>query len=99
MKKLIVLISIVSVVLAYSCKKEVVRIEPDTGFEDPYSDVDYGNNPDLIPIDTSSYLGLHKLIFSTKCAVPACHDGAFEPDFRSVQGSYDQLVYPFDGRG
>ncbi|MGB1039629.1 MAG: hypothetical protein ACPGVD_02000 [Flavobacteriales bacterium] len=95
MKKIIVLISlaVVALIFALSCKKEVVRVEPDTDFDNPYSDVDYGDNPDLIPIDTSSYLGLHKLIFSTKCAVPACHDGAFEPDFRSVQGSYDQLVY------
>lgn len=75
-----------------SCKKERVRIEPDVP-SNPYDDVDYGNNPDAIPIDTSSFLGLHKLIFTPKCAVPACHDGAFEPDFRTIEGAYNQLVY------
>lgn len=93
MKKLIILIPIVlSIYFVNSCKKEVTRIEPDAP-ANPYDGVDYGNNPDLIPIDTSSYLGLHKLIFSPKCGVPACHDGAFEPDFRTIEGSYNQLVY------
>lgn len=75
-----------------SCKKEVTRIEPDAP-GNPYADIDYGNDPDAIPIDSASYLGLHNFIFSKKCAVPACHDGAFEPDFRTIEGSYNHLVY------
>lgn len=82
-----------SLLLMPSCKKEVTRIEPTTVPSNPYDNVDYGNNPSEIPVDSSSYLGLHKFIFSKKCAVPACHDGAFEPDFRTIEGSYNNLVY------
>ncbi len=94
MKKIIFLLPVIVLVFffAHSCKKDVTRVEPDAP-NNPYDNVDYGNNPDLIPIDTSSYLGLHTLIFSQKCGVPACHDGAFEPDFRTIEGSYNQLVY------
>ena len=70
-----------------ACKKEVTRVEPENTQTNPYSNIDYGNNPDDIPVDSASYLGLHKYIFSKKCAVPACHDGAFEPDFRTIEGS------------
>lgn len=86
-------LGVITLLIAFSCKKEVVRIEPDSNVDNPYDDIDYGNNPDQIPIDSASYLGLHKFIFEPKCAVPACHDGAFEPDFRTIQGSYNQLVF------
>ena len=94
MKKILITLSIISlgIILANSCKKERVRVEPDAP-SNPYDGVDYGNNPDAIPVDTNSFLGLHKLIFTPKCAVPACHDGAFEPDFRTIEGAYNQLVY------
>lgn len=74
-----------------ACKKEVNKVLPETP-KNPFDDVDYGNNPNEIPIDSSTYLGLHKFIFIKKCAVPACHDGAFEPDFRTIEGSYNNLV-------
>ena len=41
----------------------------------------------------SAIEGLHQDIFSVSCAIPACHDGSFEPDFRTVQSSYWTLVY------
>ena len=91
MKKLIVRISLlfVSMILMLeSCKKEVVVPE------NPYDKIDYGNN--VVPTDTlnpSSIAGLHRNLFLTKCAVPGCHDGNFEPDFRTVQSSYSTLVY------
>lgn len=43
--------------------------------------------------DPNSIAGLHKNIFSPRCAVPGCHDGTFEPDFRTVQSSYSSLVF------
>ena len=70
-----------------SCKKEEAPTNP-------YANVNYnfGNNPDSIP-DSSSITGLHKNIFSKRCANPGCHDGTFEPDFRTVQSSWSTLVY------
>jgi len=36
---------------------------------------------------------LHRDIFEVKCATPGCHDGSFEPDFRTVSSTYATLVY------
>ena len=95
-KKNILLIGLAFFILAfgfYACKKEITRVEPTNTQANPYSNIDYGSNPSDIPVDSASYLGLHKYIFAKKCAVPACHDGAFEPDFRTIEGSYNSLVY------
>lgn len=94
MMKKQIYISLLIVALISSCKEEINRIEPDTSsIGNPYDGIDYGSDPNTALIDSSSYLGLHEFIFSKKCAVPACHDGAFEPDFRTIEGSYNNLVY------
>ncbi len=74
-----------------SCTKEVGSEMP----ENPYLKIDYS---DTLPIpaellDPNTIEGLHQTLFKNRCAVPACHDGAFEPDFRTVQSSYSTLVY------
>ena len=60
------------------------------------------NNPDLLPpvdtinntvIDEESFIGLHTMIFSPTCSNSGCHDGSFEPDFRTIESSYNTLVY------
>ena len=43
--------------------------------------------------DSASIAGIHQFILNPKCNIPACHDGTFEPDFRSPQSSYATLVY------
>jgi hypothetical protein len=83
------------VMILFSCTKEEVK-EADPDPENPFS-------PVVNPIDTDttttvtpdpySITGLHKNIFSTKCNVPGCHDGTFEPDFRTIQSTYSTLVY------
>jgi hypothetical protein len=60
----------------------------------PYDSVDYGTTTETDSVlDPASIAGLHKNIFSKKCANPGCHDGTFEPDFRTVQSSYSTLIY------
>lgn len=54
--------------------------------------IDIPDMPSVEP-DSASLVGLHKFIFSQSCAVPGCHDGAFEPDFRTVQSTYSTLVF------
>lgn len=85
----------VALILAFagisSCEKEVIRDEPTV--TNPYDDVDYGGGGSGVPVDSTTFLGVHQYIFSTTCAVPACHDGSFEPDFRTVQSAYNTLVY------
>lgn len=68
--------------MAMGCKKN----EP----ENPFLIDDTPTQTDTL--NPASIAGLHKNIFSVKCAVPGCHDGSFEPDFRTVQSAYSTLV-------
>lgn len=60
----------------------------------PFDTVDYS-----VPVvnieapDSNSFLGIHSFILAKTCNEPGCHDGTFEPDFRTVQGAYNNLVY------
>lgn len=71
-----------------SCSKDE-HINP---FHDP-------NNqpPDTIAngdtLDPNSFAGLHYNIFKPTCANSGCHDGTFEPDFRTIESAYNTLVY------
>ncbi|MFM2226257.1 MAG: hypothetical protein RJA07_2459 [Bacteroidota bacterium] len=81
-----------SVLLTISCKKEYVDgTTPDLP-TNPYSTIKYPTNIGAVTIDSNSFVGIHKYIFAAKCAMPGCHDGAFEPDFRTVQSAYNTLV-------
>ncbi len=75
-----------------ACDKNITRIEPDLP-DNPFDNDGGGEGPDPSLIDSASFLGLHTFIFSKTCAVPGCHDGTFEPDFRTVQSAYNTLVY------
>jgi len=69
-----------------SCKKDPVP-------HNPYDDIIHGNNTTPIPPDPNSIVGIHANILKTRCAKSGCHDGNFEPDFRTVESSYATLVY------
>lgn len=71
-------------VILSSCEKE----------EKPFPDDPSDDSGAVAPEpDPNSIVGLHKNIFSPRCAVPSCHGGTFEPDFRTVESSYFTLVY------
>lgn len=60
----------------------------------PYDDIDYVTPPPPVDtLQTNSLAWLQKNIFETRCAAPGCHDGNFEPDFRTVESSFATLVY------
>lgn len=61
-------------------------------FDDPAlkPPVDSGGANLLSP---TSFAGLHKNIFKPTCANSGCHDGNFEPDYRTIEGTYNTLVY------
>ncbi|MBL7811895.1 MAG: hypothetical protein JNL57_06690 [Bacteroidetes bacterium] len=42
--------------------------------------------------DPQSLQGLHRDLFAPTCANSGCHDGTFEPDFRTVQSTYASLI-------
>ena len=43
--------------------------------------------------DATAFQALHNNIFIPTCANSGCHDGSFEPDFRTIESSYNTLVY------
>lgn len=61
----------------------------------PYDNIDRGTGSNNKPVAVlpSSFLGIYSNILNPKCAVPGCHDGHFEPDFRTIESSYNTLVY------
>lgn len=89
MKTLRYILPIVVVIAVMAgCKKD----EPLP--HNPYDDINYGDTlPPADTLDPNSITGLHRNIFSVKCAMPGCHDGSFEPDYRTVQSTYRTLVY------
>jgi hypothetical protein len=79
------LLVILSFGLLFSCGKD----------ENPYDNIDRPTDgtPTNQPYDTASITGLHQFFLKDKCAIPSCHGGTFEPDFRTPQASYSTLVW------
>lgn len=83
MKKLIYLTIAVGL---FACKKDS---------ENPYET--YRRVPPVVvnPTDTldpNSFVGIHNNILRPTCANSGCHDGTFEPDYRTIESSYNTLV-------
>jgi len=64
-------------VVIHSCKKDPLP-------HNPYDDINYGSTTPATPPDPNSIVGIHKNILLTRCAKSGCHDGNFEPDFRTA---------------
>ncbi|MBA4305075.1 MAG: hypothetical protein C0424_12670 [Sphingobacteriaceae bacterium] len=76
------------VVLLAACKKSTTPANP---FDDPKNKPPVSNNNDtLLPLD--NFAGLHQRIFKPTCSNSGCHDGTFEPDFRTIESSYATMV-------
>jgi hypothetical protein len=88
------MLALLMLALFDSCEKTIVKNYPTITEDNPFDGIDYGDGViDDLELDSSSFLGLHTYILEPSCAQPACHDGNFEPDFRTVQSSYNTLVY------
>ncbi len=78
--------SVLCLLTLYACEKDHVN---------PYDQQELPDNtPDStgVNLDPTSFDGLHANIFSKTCAQSGCHDGTFEPDFRTIESSYNTLV-------
>lgn len=83
MKKFLLCISFIVFVLA-ACKKET---------PDPYDALERRDpNPTVDAIPQSNFAWIHQRILRPNCAISGCHDGSFEPEFRSIGSSYNSLV-------
>lgn len=77
---------IILVFLMNSCKKD----STDNPF-DAVVTVE-NTNPDFGNIPSTNFAYLHEKVFAPTCANSGCHDGTFEPEFRSITSSYNSLV-------
>jgi len=87
MKKIFIYIGFVLLFAWNACEKEE--------YVNPYAnlkDNDTTGNNNTEPLDPNSIAGIHENIFKKTCANSGCHDGTFEPDFRTVESSYNTLV-------
>ena len=48
---------------------------------------------EIINPEPSSFAGIYQNILRPTCANVGCHDGTFEPDYRTMESSYNTLVY------
>jgi hypothetical protein len=88
MRKTITLISCVFVL--FSCTKKA-QDNPNP-YDNPDTDIYTGVGGITKETDPNTIAGLHKNIFKPTCANSGCHDGNFEPDFRSITSTYNTLV-------
>ncbi len=77
-----------TIVIITSCKRKAQNANP---FDEWKVEERGPVMPDLA-IDPNTIQGLHKNIFKPTCANSGCHDGNFEPDFRSIESSYNSLI-------
>jgi len=60
----------------------------------PYDGLDYSDTTLVIDtVSPTSFVKLHRDVLGPSCNVMGCHDGSFEPDFRTVESAYNTLVY------
>jgi len=87
MRQLITYCALLIFVVFTSCTKTI----SDDG-ENPFIN-NVNDSASTDSVDPASIQGLHKNIFSARCSNPTCHDGSFEPDFRTIESTYNSLVY------
>ncbi len=76
------------IVVMLSCKKDK-EVNP---FDDESLKAPAATDNSYSP-DPNSFEGLYNNVFKPTCANSGCHDGNFEPDFRTINGAYNTLVY------
>lgn len=85
--------SLLFILLAFSAF--IISCE-DEAKDNPFDHPDLQEPIDTFNTDTldpRSFAGIHYKIFRPTCANSGCHDGTFEPDFRTIESSYNTLVY------
>ncbi len=65
--------------------------EPDNPFDN--TEEPTGEDSTSLQLNPVSIEGIHESVFKPTCANSGCHDGTFEPDFRTIYSSYNTLVY------
>lgn len=74
----------------FSCKKKTTTTP--NPFDDPALQAPPKQTSSYNP-DPTSFDYLFYNVFNPTCANSNCHDGAFQPDFRTISSAYNTLVY------
>lgn len=84
MRATLLIISIVVFALA-ACKKETTN---------PFDALEHRSpNPATEDLPQDNFAWIHQKILRPNCALSGCHDGTFEPEFRSIGSAYNSLVF------
>lgn len=84
MTRTLIGIAVIVLVLA-ACKKETPN---------PYDELERrAPNPAVDAIPQDNFAWIHQKILRPNCALSGCHDGSFEPEFRSIGSAYNSLVF------
>lgn len=76
---------LIAAVFHHACTKE--QANPYDNIKKPDKDTQT-----TVVLDPNTIEGIHARVFRPTCANSGCHDGTFEPDFRTVQSAYNTLV-------
>ncbi len=75
-------------IVLHACSEdELINPFDDPGLQPPEETVT------VETLDPNSFAYLHKYVFKPTCANSGCHDGTFEPDYRTMYSAYNTLVY------
>lgn len=72
-----------------ACKEDEVPVNP---FDDQIVNQDTVSL-EIINPEPNSFAGIYQNILKPTCANSGCHDGTFEPDYRTLGSAYNTLVY------
>ena len=87
MKKYIYFLFSSFIIFFTACKNDDLNPYDDPSLNPPINnDTNYFNNP-------IAFESIQNNVFAPYCANSGCHDGSFEPDFRTIESSYSTLVY------
>ena len=83
----VVIFAIVIFAMVSNCKKNDI--------ENPYGNYSTPKlyeEPTLAGLPTDNFGYLHATVFKPTCANSGCHDGHFEPDYRTIGSAYNNMV-------
>lgn len=88
MRNSLIVVFIIALAFSNACKEEA----PPNPFDVIVTEVDT-MEVDSFPYADHSLIALQKNVFTPTCANFGCHDGTFEPDFRTIESTYNTLIF------
>lgn len=90
MKPLIYTLLFATMVILFACEKEAPA--PNNPYQNQAPPDTIADTTALLALPDTSLAWLHERVFLPTCANSGCHDGTFEPDYRTVSSTYHTLV-------